>query len=747
MRAVRRSAAAAHFVSNAGARADRMEERSTVRGYALALLAVALATLIRWLLDPWLGEQAPFLTYVAAVALVGLHAGIGPASAAAIGGGIIAGIWWLPPAGTLELASARHSIPLLLFGVTSAVIAGLTHRLRSSSAYLAAVVSTAQEAVVTCNLDGFVTGWNAGAERVYGYAREEMLDCSIERLSPPTRSQEARWIIAEIQAGRVIDALTTERLRKDGRRIDVLLSAAPIRDGRGRVVGVASIERDVTESKRAERARRTSESRLRAIIDNSPVVLFIKDLEGRYFLVNRSYAELWGTTVERLLGMTDHDRFPPEEADIYRRNDLAVIASGEPSSFEETAEIRGELRTFLSNKFPLHDDQGQVYAICGISTDITEETRRHEALVDLDRRKDQFLSMLAHELRNPLAPIANAVQLVRLQQDLNPAVTWAGEVIERQVHHLTRMVDDLLDLARFNTGRVQLRREVVDLVPLIRGVVEDLKPRFEAEGVELSVELPDQPLPVEADGARIVQVVDNLLDNAAKYTDRGGQVWLTLEAGETDCVLSVRDTGIGIEAAHLEHIFELFEQADVSIDRSSGGLGLGLNLVKRMVEMHGGSVRALSDGRGTGSTMIVSLPRSSVPQPAPAEMDALLVTEAPRTLIVVEDNPDTARSMEMLLEALGHDVRVARTGAEGIALATERLPELVLIDLGLPDMDGYQVARVLRQRFGDQLRLVALTGYGQEEFRRRSREAGFDEHLLKPLDLDALNRTLEACVA
>ncbi|HEX7035789.1 MAG TPA: PAS domain S-box protein [Pseudomonadales bacterium] len=719
-----------------------MDEPSTVRGYGLALLAVALATLIRWLLEPWLGAQAPFLTYIAAVALVGIYAGIGPAIAVAVGGAI-ATFWWLAPAEEFTVDSARHWIALLLFALTSAVIAGVAHRLRSSNAYLAALVSTAHEAIVTCNLDGFVTGWNAGAERVYGYPSEEMIGCSIERLSPPTRSREARWIIAEIQAGRPVEALDTERLRKDGRRIDVLLSAAPIRDGRGRVVGVASIERDVTERKRGERARRASESRLRAIIDNSPVVLFIKDLEGRYFLVNRSYAELWGTTVERLLGITDEERFPPEVAERYRRNDRAVIASGEPCTFEETAEVNGELRTFLSTKFPLHDDQGQIYAVCGIAADITEEARRHEALLDLDRRKDQFLSMLAHELRNPLAPIANAVRLIRLQEGLDPRVAWAGEVIERQVRHLTRMVDDLLDLARFNTGRVRLRREVIDLVPLLRGAAEDRKPRFESEGVRLSVELPADPVWVEADGARIVQVLDNLLDNAAKYTDRGGQVWLRLEAGDRECVLTVRDTGIGIDPAHLDHIFELFEQADVSFDRSSGGLGLGLNLVKRMVEMHGGTVRASSEGRGTGSTMIVRLPLSRAPEPMAADPDQRAAPGQRRTLLVVEDNPDTARSMELLLQALGHDVRVARTGQAGIALADERVPELMLIDLGLPDMDGYQVARAVRQRFGDRLRLVALTGYGQEEHRRRSREAGFDEHLLKPLSLEALQRILE----
>jgi PAS domain S-box-containing protein len=527
------------------------------------------------------------------------------------------------------------------------------------------------------------------------------------------------------------------------------VSAAPIRDGRGRVTGIATIERDVTERKRVERARRTSEARLQAIIDNSPVVLFIKDLEGRYFLVNHSYVELFDTTVERMLGITDYDRFPAEVAERYRRNDLAVVESGTAHKFEETAEIGGETRTFLSTKFPLRDDNGEIYAVCGIATDITEETRRHEQLKDLDKRKDQFLSMLAHELRNPLAPIANAAQLIRLEADgLSPRVAWAGEVIERQARHLTRMVDDLLDIARFNTGRVQLRRDLVDMVELVQQAVEDLRSRFDAAGVALTVSLPPVPMLVDADSARMVQVIDNLLDNAAKYTDAGGCASLALEPLDGECLLRVRDTGIGIDRAHLGNVFDLFEQVDESLDRSSGGLGLGLNLVKRMVELHGGTVTAHSEGRGRGSEFRVRLPLAGGEPPRPAEPDGARERQGPgRRVLVIEDNPDTARSMEMLLEVLGHDVQVARSGNEGLTMAADRQPELVLVDLGLPDIDGYAIARTLRERFGNRIRLVALTGYGQAEHRRRTSEAGFDDHLLKPLSMDVLNRVLATAPA
>lgn len=725
-----------------------MEEHRTARGYALALLALVLATLIRWLVDPYLGYETPFLTYFAAVAFVGLYGGLGPAVVTLVAGGLIATLLFLPPLGAMALSDPRDWLGLLLFALTSAVIVVMAEWLRSSSANLAAVVSTAHEGIVTRTLNGTVTGWNAGAERMYGYAREEMIGESVQRLLLPSRSRETEWISAQIRAGRPVDALETERIRKDGHRIDVLVSAAPIRDGRGRVTGIATIERDVTERKRVERARRASEARLQAIIDNSPVVLFIKDLEGRYFMVNHSYAELFDTTLGEVLGSTDFDRFPREVAEGYRRNDQEVLETGSARKFEETIEIDGQVRTFLSTKFPLRDDFGDIYAVCGISTDITEETRRHEQLLDLDKRKDQFLSMLAHELRNPLAPIANAVQLIRLEGDgVNAQVAWAGEVIERQVRHLTRMVDDLLDIARFNTGRVQLRREVVDMVTLARQAVEDQRSRFDRVKVALQVSVPEERVPVHADAARVVQVLDNLLDNAAKYTAAGGEVFLQVERDADEGVLRVRDTGIGIDGDHLGHVFDLFEQVDASLDRSSGGLGLGLNLVKRMVEMHGGTVSAHSDGRGHGSEFVVRLPLAPEPrEELPAPDEPALITGG-RRLLVIEDNPDTARSMEMLLEALGHDVRVARSGAEGLAMAAEHLPELVLVDLGLPDIDGYEIARTLRERFGDELRLVALTGYGQEEHRRRTRQAGFDDHLLKPLNLQALDRALSACTA
>ncbi len=506
---------------------------------------------------------------------------------------------------------------------------------------------------------------------------------------------------------------------------------------------LTTLERDMVERDHAEAALRESEARLQAIIDNSPLVLFIKDLHGRYLMANRSYLELFDTTADELLGLTDYDRFPKSVADEYRANDLNVIESGEPREFEESSVFDGVEHSYVTVKFPLRDKRG-IYAVCGISADITDQKRQQQALMEIDRRKDEFLSMLAHELRNPLAPIVSAVELLRLEPMVNEPCRRAMEVISRQAAHLTRLVDDLLDIARINTGRIRLQRQVVDVVELAGQSAENLAPRFAGRDIDFTVSLPPEPLPVNADGSRVVQVIDNLLDNAAKYTDPGGQASLVLERAGDRCALRVRDTGMGIEPPHLARIFDLFEQEESSLDRSSGGLGLGLHLVKRMVEKHGGRVEVRSAGRGRGSEFTVWLPlvEGEAVATVQAESAAASSGAGGQRILIVEDNADAAQSMSALLGALGHEVRVVADGREGVSVAEEFQPELALVDLGLPGIDGYEVARRLRTRFGRSMRLVALTGYGQPEHRKWTREAGFDAHLVKPASLHALNQVL-----
>ena len=402
----------------------------------------------------------------------------------------------------------------------------------------------------------------------------------------------------------------------------------------------------------------------------------------------------------------------------------------------------------ISNVYRVDD---RLVAQCNIR-DITERSRleekaamQAETLADLHRRKDEFLAMLSHELRNPLAPILNAVQLLRLQANEDPFQQSARTIIERQVGQLTRLVDDLLEISRISTGRIYLRLERISLGGIVEQAVETVRPLIEQRRHTLTVSLPDGPLWVQGDGSRIEQVVVNLLTNAAKYTEDGGSITVTLDSEKAEAVLRVRDTGVGIAADLLPCIFDLFTQAERSLDRSQGGLGIGLSLVQRLVDMHGGRVE-VSSTIGLGSEFVVRLP--IVPMDVPAvdlpKQELRKDTVAVRVL-VVDDNRDAAQSLAMLLLTLGHEVQTGYDGPGVEALAREFRPDVILLDIGLPRMDGLAVAVNLRKQVEfARIVLVAVTGYGQDSDRDRSLVAGFDHHLVKPANLEALQEILAA---
>lgn len=416
------------------------------------------------------------------------------------------------------------------------------------------------------------------------------------------------------------------------------------------------------------------------------------------------------------------------------------------------------LRTFLVNARPI-DLNREAPLILVAMEDITlrkrelertrillhEQAARAEA-ESASRRKDEFLAMLAHELRNPLAPIFNALLTLRSPDMVAEDLTWALDVMERQIRHMTRLIDDLLDVSRIMRGSIRLRRELIELAPLVRHVVEAARPYIELRRHDLSLELTKEPISLIADPVRLEQVFTNLLHNAAKYTEEGGKIWVQTAREDREVVIRVRDNGIGLAPDQLPNVFELFMQVDRSLDRSQGGLGIGLTLVKNLVELHGGKVRAYSRGLGLGSEFVVRLPIATVnaaPTPTPP------ITRVPagesRRVLVVEDNVDSAHSLGRLLTRWGHDVRIALDGTEGIETARSFRPDVVLMDIGLPGMDGYQVVRRLRgEPAAARALMVALTGYGQEEDRRRALDAGFDRHLTKPVDPLALRDVLGA---
>jgi two-component system, sensor histidine kinase len=378
-----------------------------------------------------------------------------------------------------------------------------------------------------------------------------------------------------------------------------------------------------------------------------------------------------------------------------------------------------------------------------------EMRRKAEELAEADKRKDEFLAMLAHELRNPLAAITTAVGILDRRPAPDEKEARMRGIIQRQARHLSRLVDDLLDVSRITQGKVELRRERCDLRALLEHALTTERPLMEARGLTLETELPERPLWMEADCTRLEQVFVNLLDNAAKYTDGGGTVRVRTEVelfgGEAFAVVRVKDSGIGIPQEALSRVFDLFAQADTSLERSRGGLGIGLTLVRSLVQMHGGRVSALSEGPGYGSEFVVRLPLLPAVE---AALSAPAVTCAkggsPRRILVVEDNPDARASLRELLELWGHRVDTAPDGLAGLSVAVAQRPEVALVDIGLPGLDGYRLASELRARAGEAIRLVAITGYGGPEGRNRALAAGFDVHLVKPVQPDELARTLAA---
>lgn len=541
-------------------------------------------------------------------------------------------------------------------------------------------------------------------------------------------------------------------LLPSGRRLTLLCSATPLRDAADQVRGCLGTGLDITDRVAVESALRESESKLRALADNMAQLAWMADERGMAFWFNRQWFDFSGLTPlaangEGWLHLV-HPDHRTRVAEGLRRH------AGSGHTWEDSFPLLrrdDQYRWMLSRATPITDAEGRVCRWFGTHTDITDQRAAEEALKEADRRKDDFLAMLAHELRNPLAPVRNAVELIRRSDNEPSMVERARDMIERQVTHMARLIDDLLDVSRIAKGKIQLRMDRCDLAELVRQTAQDLRPSVEAAGIELGVSVPDGSVWVHGDRTRLAQMVGNLLHNAIKFTDSGGCVDLRLhaDAAAGSARLVVADSGIGMDPDFMQRVFEPFIQADRSIDRSRGGLGLGLALVKGLAELHRGTVDVHSDGPGRGSRFTVSLPLDAAGLQAaePPRADRLAAPAggpAPRRILVIEDNRDVAESLQALLSLCGHDVSVAHDGRSGIAQAEQAVPDVVLCDLGLPGgMDGYAVARQLRGRLPGRIgRLIALSGYGTAEDQRLAREAGFDIHLTKPVDYGALENLI-----
>ncbi len=792
-----------------------------------------------------------------------------------------------------------------------------------ASALLTAIVSSSDDAIISKTLEGVITSWNDGAERIFGYTSDEAVGKPMTLIIPSERHEEENDILRRIRLGQRVEHFETIRVTKDGRQVDVSLTISPVHDRDGRIVGASKVGRDISARKVQAAQTQAAQQRLRLIVDNVPALISYIDRDYRYQLNNRAYEawfgeayrDLTGRTASEVLGVeafaklkphmdaalggqlvTYKDQIPyrhggtrwisasyvpdfaPDSSvkgfvvlvhdvqDLHRAEDaqrLLVAVHDATRTLHDPAQVMLQTVTMVGSHFnvarcaygEITEDGTQLLITRGYTNgvptvaglypleifgvalsdaikagrqavipDVTVDPRTNEpaalrtyaamqigslliapiikagrlvallAMADThprewstedasllaqvaertffavesaraaallsesrdelqrvnaelsaaDRRKDEFLAVLAHELRNPLAPIRNATEYLRLKAPPDAELQNAREIIERQVNHLVRLVDDLLDVSRISSGKISLRKDRVSLASVVNNAVEASRPLIELENHRLAVTLPAESIYLDADLTRLAQVLQNLLNNAAKYTPPGGKIGLHGEFDGRILTLRVTDTGIGIPDQMLPLVFGLFTQVGRSIEWQTGGLGIGLTLVQRLVELHGGTVEAHSNGPDQGSEFIVRLPAYVHVAESFAPPRQLESTRAPRLrILVVDDNVDAADTLAELLRTSGHDVHTVYDGIAALTAVHSHRADVVLLDIGMPKLNGYDTARQIRANDPQsELLLVAVTGWGQDDDRRRSHEAGFNHHLLKPVDLALLDRIL-----
>jgi len=622
---------------------------------------------------------------------------------------------------------------------------------------LRALLSSVRDyAIIMLDPSGIVVSWSEGAEQIEGYRAEEIIGAHFSRFFPP-EAIERGWPEHELRVASTEGRFEDEnwRVRKDGSRYWANVVVTALRDRNSRLIGFCKISRDLTERRHQEEALRESQERFRLLIESvQEYAIFMLDHAGHVMSWNAGAQTILGFAGDEIIGKHFSRFYLPEEIHGGKPWQQLEAAREQGRLESEGLRVRKDGTVFNAHVLlaPVHDPEGRLRGYSQVTHDLTR-LRHMRALEDSGRRMNEFLAVLSHELRNPLAPVRHAVALLQRGAASSETRQSLTSIIDHQVTHLTRVIDDLLDVSRIVHGRITIERQRVEISTLVERALEIALPLIQQRAQSLHVAPFDADLSVEGDLVRLTQVLSNLLDNAAKFTPNHGEIWLSVRREGPDVQIIVQDNGRGIAPEALLHVFDFFAPADRAALHGDSGLGVGLGLVRRLVELHGGHIEAASAGLGCGARFLLTLPLAS--STAAEQTQAASAAEGagaghtatraapPQRVLVVDDNVDSATSLTLLLQTMGFEADSAHDGVEALEAVERLAPDTVLLDIGLPRLNGYEVARRVRERGGRQL-LIALTGWGQEEDRERARAAGFDHHLVKPVDLEQLSRILQA---
>jgi two-component system, chemotaxis family, CheB/CheR fusion protein len=751
--------------------------------YVIAVGSVVLAWLLREALTPiWGPNSLPFIFFFPAIVITAWYGRLRLALLSIGLSAVIANYFFIEPLHTFGIGNAGEAVGIFFFVLCSIAIAyGIESMHRANararrtveerkqadqvSAHLAALVTSSSDAIISKDLDGIVTSWNEGANLVFGYTSDEMVGQSIRRLIPADIQAEEDFILSRIGAGERIEHYETVRLRKDGTKIDVSLTISPVKDSSGRIIGASKIAHDVTEQRRIQDALRESQDRLLGLINSAMDAVIVVDARQQIVLFNPAAEQMFGCPAAEAVG-SPLDRFIPASVrEAHRRH---IEKFGSTGATTRRMGQLGALSGVRANgdEFPIeasisHMESGGEKLFTVILRDISErkaaeaeretllarERELRRAAEESNRLKDEFLATMSHELRNPLNVILGYSELLLRTEEFRKSSQLAqmGEALRRNALAQSHLIRDLLDLSRLRSGKLALNAETISVITAINNAVETVRADAAAKQIEIQIEVPDGALFVEGDLLRLEQIIWNLLTNAVKFTPAGGRIVLRAIREAEDVVLSVTDTGQGIDAEFLPHVFEMFRQADASTSRAQSGMGIGLALVRQLVELHGGRVEAKSAGVGQGTCFTVWLPHSVRGRMSSAPLLDFTAEQLGRLdVLVLDDSEDTTEMLRHLLEQTGALVTTATSGADALRIASEREFDIVLSDISMPGMDGFEFVRRLRELPGKKdVPVLALTGFGRPEDISRAQSEGFFSHLTKPFDLGALSQILE----